>query len=159
MPRLHTLAGAAAPDAAPSAKPSGPQPAERVALRVGPSAIDGQGVFADEAIAVRQKIGEMRGQTISVSEARRRVRQLARIHIVEISARTAIDASDSDSLLRFVNHSCAPNAVLHIRQGRAEFFALRDIASGEEITCNYGQSHHAGRLRCSCGAAQCVGRL
>jgi len=136
-----------------------PQPAERFALRAGPSKIDGTGVFAGEAVPVRSKIGEMRGELISVREARDRVKQRERIHMVEISAKRAIDASRSDSVLRFVNHSCVPNTVLRIHNGRAEFFALRDIELGEELTANYGESHHGGRLQCRCGAPGCTGRL
>lgn len=124
-----------------------------------PSTIDGQGAFAAEAIPARRKIGEIRGEAISVREARRRARGAARIMIVEVTERRAIDAGLSEDPLRFTNHSCVPNAVLRIRQGRVEIYAMRDIAAGEEITVNYGESHHEGRLRCRCGAPGCVGRL
>lgn len=134
-------------------------PAERFALEAGPSRIDGQGVFAAEPIPARRKIGEMRGEIVSVREARRRVEGRRRIHVVEVSDRTAIDATASDSLLRLTNHSCSPNAVLRIRQGRAEFYAIRDITPGEEICADYGETHHEGRLRCRCGAPNCKGRL
>lgn len=135
------------------------QPAERFALRVGVSAIDGQGVFALEAIPARRKLGELRGESISVREARRRAKGRARIHIVEVSETRAVDATDSVTALRYINHGCTPNAVLRISQGRVEFYALRDIAAGEELTCHYGESHHEGRLTCRCGAPNCSGRL
>ena len=61
--------------------------------------------------------------------------------------------------MRFTNHSCRPNARLSIRDGRVEFYALRDIASGEEITVDYGETHHEGQLKCRCGAPGCVGWL
>ena len=77
----------------------------------------------------------------------------------ETSVMMAIDASQSSDPLRFTNHSCRPNAVLRISQGRVELYAMRDIASGEEITVNYGETHHEGRLRCRCGAVGCVGRI
>jgi SET domain-containing protein len=48
---------------------------------------------------------------------------------------------------------------LDIGQGRVEFYALRAIAVGEEITVNYGETHHQGRLTCRCGSAACIGRL
>jgi SET domain-containing protein len=158
MPRLSSLP---TPNAdAPPERPRGePQPAERFALRVGPSEIDGLGVYALDPIPARRKSGEMRGEVISVREARRRVQGRRRIHVVEVSERSAIDATDSDCALRHINHSCAPNAVLRIRQGRAEFYAMRDIAPGEELSCDYGESHHEGRLRCRCGAPHCKGRL
>lgn len=160
MPRLSSLP-APVPEipAAPERVKGEPLPAERFALRVAPSAIDGLGVFAEEAIPARRKIGEMRGEVISVREARRRVQGRQRIHVVEVSERTAIDATDSDCALRHINHSCAPNAVLRIRQGRAEFYAIRDIEPGEELGCDYGESHHEGQLRCRCGAPNCKGRL
>ena len=124
-----------------------------------PSPIDGPGAFAAEAIPARRKIGEIRGETISVHEAWERVKHVERIMMIEISPRRAVDASRSSDPLRFTNHSCSPNAVLRIRQGRIELYAMRDIAPGEEITCNYGETHHEGRLACRCGAPNCVGKL
>ena len=123
------------------------------------SGIDGFGAFAAEPIPAHRKIGEIRGETISVAEARRRAAGKARIMIVEISARKAIDASKSDDPMRFTNHACSPNARLTIRDGRVEFYALRPIEPGEEITVNYGETHHEGTLACRCGAANCVGWL
>ena len=61
--------------------------------------------------------------------------------------------------MRFTNHSCQPNGRLSIQDGRIAFYALRDIAVAEEITVAYGETHHAGRLACRCGAPGCVGRL
>ena len=156
MPLLHPLP-AIVPRAAPGGgRRLGPQ---KFALRVGPSAIDGNGAFAAEAIPARRKIGEIRGEAISVREARRRAKGVARIMIVELSDKRAIDASQSTDALRFTNHSCRPNAVLRIRQGRVEFYAMRELSVGEEITVNYGETHHEGRLRCRCGAPGCIGRL
>ena len=132
---------------------------QKFAVRVARSRIDGFGVFAAEPIPQRRKIGEIRGESISVAEARRRAAAQTRIMIVEVSARCAIDASHSSDPMRFTNHSCAPNARLEIRDGRIEFYALRPIGEGEELTVNYGETHHEGRLACRCGAPGCVGRL
>lgn len=136
-----------------------PAAAQKFAVDVFESAIDGRGAFAGEPIPARRKIGELRGESISVREARARARRQRRIMIVELSARRAIDASRSEDPLRYTNHSCRPNAVLRIRQGRVEFYALRDIAPGEEITADYGETHHAGTLACRCGAPGCAGWL
>ena len=124
-----------------------------------PSAIDGHGVFAAEPIRQRLKIGEIRGESISVTEARIRATRVERVMIVELSAKKALDFSKSSDPMRFTNHSCRANARLCIRQGRVEFYALRDIAPGEEITVDYGDTHHEGRLRCRCGAPGCRGAL
>ena len=132
---------------------------QKFAVDVGPSAIDGLGVFAAEAIVARRKIGEIRGESISVDTARIRATRHERIMIVEVSARRALDFSKSADPMRYTNHSCAPNARLSLAQGRVEFYALRPIAPGEEITVDYGPTHHEGRLACRCGAPRCVGRL
>jgi SET domain-containing protein len=132
---------------------------QKVAVVVQPSAIDGHGVFAAEGIAAAAKIGEIRGESISVEEARIRATRHERIMIVELSRRRAIDFSKSADPMRFTNHSCAPNARLCIDNGRVEFFALRVIDSGEELTVDYGETHHQGRLACRCGAPKCRGAL
>lgn len=138
------------------AQPANPQ---KFAVVVQPSAIDGQGAFADEAVPVRRKIGEIRGESISVRTARTRAKGQQRIMLIEVSEKRAIDASNSADPLRFTNHSCRPNSVLRIRQGRIEFYAMRNLVAGEEITVNYGETHHDGRLVCRCGAVGCVGRI
>ena len=132
---------------------------QKYAVHVAPSAIDGQGVFAAEPVPRRRKIGEIRGESISVDEARVRATRSERIMIVELSDKRAIDFSRSPDPMRYTNHSCAPNARLSIVNGRVEFYALRDIAAGEELTVNYGETHHEGRLACRCGAPGCIGRL
>jgi SET domain-containing protein len=123
------------------------------------SEIDGHGVFAAEMIPARLKIGEIRGEAITCAEGRRRAASLQRIMIVEISPRTAIDASKSTDPMRFTNHSCQANARLAIIAGRIEFYSLRAIEPGEEITVNYGATHHEGKLPCRCGAPNCIGAL
>lgn len=158
MPHFIPLPASPGPDAPPRAKGQRGDP-QKFAVEVRASRIDGQGAFAGEVIAARRKIGEIRGESISVREARRRAKGAARIMIVELSEKRAIDASQSADPLRFTNHSCQPNAVLRIRQGRVEFYAMREVAAGEELTVNYGPTHHEGKLRCNCGAPGCVGRL
>ena len=137
-----------------------PRPAyQKFAVAVAESRIDGQGAFAAEAIPARLKIGEIRGESISVADARIRATRHERIMIVEVSARRAIDFSKSSDPMRYTNHSCRPNARLCIRQGRVEFYALRAIAVGDEITVDYGETHHEGRLACRCGVTGCRGTL
>jgi SET domain-containing protein len=157
MPQLKPLVAQPIPPAPRvTGQPADPQ---KFAVDVKPSHIDGQGAFAAEAIPARRKIGEIRGEAISVREARKRAKGVARIMIVELSETRAIDASRSTDPMRFTNHSCQPNAVLRIRQGRVEFYAMRDVKAGEELTVNYGETHHEGKLRCRCGAPGCVGRI
>ena len=132
---------------------------QKYEVTVRTSAIDGEGVFAAQAIAAQRKIGEIRGESLSVDDARIRATRHERIMIVEVSPRRAIDFSKSTDPMRYTNHSCAPNARLHIHQGRVEFYSLRRIEPGEEITVRYGDTHHEGRLACRCGAPGCIGRI
>lgn len=132
---------------------------QKYAVDVQASTIDGHGVFAAEGIPARAKIGEIRGEAISVEEARIRATRHERIMIVELSARRAIDFTKSADPMRFTNHSCQPNARLCIDHGRVEFYALRVIGAGEELTVDYGETHHEGKLPCRCGAPGCRGAL
>ena len=132
---------------------------QKFAVVVAASRIDGQGAFAAEPIPPRRKIGEIRGESISVADARIRATRHERIMIVELSPKRAIDFSKSSDPMRYTNHSCRPNARLCIRQGRVEFYAVATIAAGDEITVDYGETHHAGKLACRCGAPGCAGRL
>jgi uncharacterized protein len=132
---------------------------QKFAVDVAASRIDGQGAFAAEPIPPQRKIGEIRGESISVAQARIRATRSERIMIVEVSQRKAIDFSRSSDPMRYTNHSCLPNARLVIRNGRVEFYARRAILRGEEITVDYGDTHHEGRLRCRCGATGCRGAL
>nr|WP_207184910.1 SET domain-containing protein [Rubrivivax gelatinosus] len=149
--------GVSAAEAAPP--PVTRRPYQKYAVDVAPSTIDGHGVFAAEAIPERVKIGEIRGEAISVDEARIRATRHERIMIVELSPRRAIDFTRSDDPMRYTNHSCRPNARLVLDNGRVEFFSLRAVAPGEEITVDYGETHHAGTLPCRCGAPGCRGAL
>jgi DNA-binding transcriptional LysR family regulator len=135
------------------------QPAGTFMLEVAPSKIDGQGVFAGTPIPPRRKIGELRGELIDIDTARIRATRHERIMIVELSPQHAMDFRKSSDPLRFTNHSCQPNARFRIRPDRVEFYALRAIAAGEELTVRYGDTHHEGQRPCRCGAPTCVGRL
>ena len=125
-------------------------------LRVGRSRLTGRGLFATTAIRARAKSGEFEGERISIREARRRARGRSIVAIVELEGH-ALDATDSPRGFRFINHSCAPNTFIRCTPTRAEFYALRDIAAGDELTVDYGESHHDGKLPCRCGAARCRG--
>ena len=127
-------------------------------LAVKPSRFAGRGLFAGSAIAARAKIGEYEGEVIGLREARRRARGQRIVAIVELD-RHAIDATRWKHGFRFINHSCDPNTFIRCTPERAEFYARRAIRPGEELTCDYGESQHNGRLPCRCGAANCRGYI
>lgn len=126
------------------------------ALAVARSRIVGRGLFAGTSIAKRRKIGEFEGEVIGLREARRRAFGRRIVAIVELD-RFALDATRSRRGFRFINHSCDPNTFIRCTPTRAEFYARRRIARGEELTADYGESHHNGELACRCGARNCRG--
>jgi SET domain-containing protein len=124
--------------------------------RVGPSTIDGTGLFAAHSLPARRKIGELAGERISRAAARRRARTRERVAIVELYDGTAIDAAQGNEF-SFINHACRPNLYMRIFNAHVEFYTLRRIAAGEELTCDYGLTHHDGKLRCGCRSDNCRG--
>lgn len=123
-------------------------------FEVRPSRIHGKGVFARRAVPAKRKIGELTGELISVREARRRYAGAEVVTVVEFDDDKALDVS-SDRCFRFVNHSCSPNTYMRRVGHRVEFYSLRRIRGGEELTCDYGETHHEGRLPCRCGSETC----
>lgn len=128
-------------------------------IKNAPSKIDGNGAFALQQIPARKKIGNLGGETISLIEARKKTLKLKRVAMVEFGDGRALDAGVNSNELRFVNHSCQPNTYMRVCFSRVEFYALRTIKIHEELTCNYGPTHHDGKLKCRCGSANCKGSL
>lgn len=130
-------------------------------VRVAKSRIQGRGAYAATPIPARRKIGSLAGEIISVREARRRVKALgdAPVNMVELWNGKALDASVNANDMRFINHSCSPNTYMRVCGFHVEFYALGDIDKGEELSCDYGPTHHDGKLPCTCGSANCKGFL
>lgn len=126
-------------------------------LKVDKSKIDGKGAYARESIPARKKIGDLGGVIISQREARKIASGTKRVAIVEFGNGRALNASVNSNALRYINHSCSPNTYMRVLSNRVEFYALRGIRHNEELTCNYGETHHDGKLPCRCGAPGCQG--
>ena len=120
------------------------------------SRITGRGLFTPRPIRARAKVGEFEGERVAIGEARRRAKHRRIVAIVELE-RHALDATRVRRGFRYINHSCDPNTFMRCTPTRAEFYARRDIAAGEELTVDYMESHHDGKLACRCGAARCRG--
>jgi uncharacterized protein len=125
-------------------------------VQVKKSRIHGKGAYLLEAIAAKKKIGALAGEIISKKEARKRAAARESISIVELWNGKALDAS-SDTAMRFINHSCSPNTYMRNLGNHVEFYSLRTINAGEELSCNYGPTHHDGKKKCNCGAEGCKG--
>ncbi len=130
----------------------------RYPLITGKSRIAGKGAFAGKAIEAKRKLGNMGGEIISYKEAQKRVKKQPGnvLFMVEFDHEDiALDASINSNALRYINHSCDPNTYMRRAYQKVEFYTLRPIRKGEELTCDYGETHHDGKLPCRCGADNC----
>ncbi len=130
----------------------------RYSVRPDRSSIEGRGAFAAEAIPGRAKIGEITGELISIGAARQRARGRCRMCLIDINGTQALDCTKGN-VLRFLNHSCRPNAYLRVFRERVEVYARRRIRNGEELTVDYGESPHSGGMKCRCGHPDCRDRI
>ena len=109
-----------------------------VNARCGPSRIHGSGLIAREPIPAGTRIWEFRpGFDVTISEAEALAlsapsqRQLRFYAYFDLVRRVFVLSSDDD---RCTNHSPEPNTRV---RGGDHTEAARDIAVGEEITCDY----------------------
>lgn len=57
---------------------------------------------------------------------------------------------------RYVNHSCDP---VMVAVGNEMEIAVRDIAAGEQLTCDYATLYPTTGMDCLCGSARCRGHV
>ncbi|MGZ8557706.1 MAG: SET domain-containing protein [Chitinophagaceae bacterium] len=129
-------------------------------LKVGKSMIAGKGAFALKTIPAKRKLGNMKGEIITYKEAQKRVKLQPGnvLFMVEFDYDAiALDASINSNELRYINHSCNPNTYMRRAYRKVEFYTLVSVKKGDELTCDYGETHHDGKLPCKCGAINCRG--
>ena len=126
-------------------------------VRVGSSAIEGLGVFA-----LRPFRGGERIRRVNV------VREVTPESPLRPELGELLDHCsypDGKTVLwgipdRHVNHSCDPNSWVSYEGDDCYLVARRDVAAGEEITCDYNINIADGTAwPCKCGAARCCGQV
>jgi SET domain-containing protein len=127
-------------------------------LRVAKSRIDGKGCFAAFSFSRNQKIAEYVGERISFAEAERRQRNPGKKCIFDVNTQWSVDGSRGGNGTQHINHSCDPNAYPVVSRGRIFFYALREIAPGEEITADYLYELEMDQKRCRCGVSLCLAK-
>ena len=138
-----------------------PMPASYLSpkTRVGPSSIEGKGLFARRRIRRGEIVAIKGGHVYDARTLATIKRRIAASYIqiadgVFFGARTAAEVRRNKM---FINHSCAPN--LGIR-GQIVFVALRDVRAGEELTYDWAmEENRRDPTRCRCGARRCRGVL
>lgn len=80
-------------------------------------------------------------------------------YLFEIDEEWTIDGSPRSNIARYINHSCRPNCEADVQNGRILIFALRDIASGEELCTDYGEEYFDEFIRpVGCRCDTCIVR-
>lgn len=130
----------------------------RFALEVRPSPIHRYGVYVVEPVPAGSRVIEYDGERISYREAARRSRS-SLVYLFWAAPGRIIDGAVGGSGAEFVNHSCEPNLVVKIEDGRAYFISLREIAADEELLLDYRIHGDAPHMVCRCGSARCRGSL
>ena len=131
----------------------------KIQVRVGPSHIAGQGLFAGQEITRGTKIIRYIGEKITHEESERRL-AAGNVYIFGLDERYSIDGSTHKNTARYINHSCDPNC--HTEQcGRIIWIvAIRDIQAGEELTYNFGyELNDEPPEPCHCGTSSCYGYI
>lgn len=132
-------------------------------LSVGPSPIEGRGLFFAEDVAAGTVVVRLGGEMVSSEELAARIEAASTAPgAAYVDSITAVDdlhlVLPLGSRIHFGNHSCDPS--LWFDEG----FALttrRAVVAGEEATVDYGTISGAEgfRMTCRCGTEACRGEV
>jgi SET domain-containing protein len=128
-------------------------------VRVGPSQIAGQGLFAAVDLKQGMKIIQYVGEKISKEEGARRA-EAGNVYIFELTDRYDVDGKSLGNMARYINHSCDPNCEVETNSRTIWIVAIKHIQVDEELTYNYGyDAKDYATNPCNCGARNCCGYI
>ena len=151
-------------------QPQGMPAVDRDFIRVAPSRISGQGVFAKRSIPRGTRIIEYTGErrTLESLVMDAAAGMETGVYLAHVHPGLSIDGSRNGNDARFINHSCSPNCELYVFDDRLYIYAMRDIAEGEELTFDYQLTQAPGLeaidlpekdVKCLCGSRNCRGTM
>lgn len=110
-----------------------------------------------EAIPKGRKVVEYTGERVSRKEGKRRA-DSSEIHcLFTLDKYWYLDGAVGGSGAEFVNHSCDPNLESRILKQHILYYAIRDIAKGEELLIDYHFGKNQEKVKCGCGSPKCRG--
>ena len=131
----------------------------KIRVRVGPSPIAGQGLFAAQAIKKGAKIMQYIGKKITQEESNRRL-AAGNVYIFGLNGHYSLDGDTPKNTARYINHSCDPNCQTEQCGNIIWIVSIKDIQAGEELTYNYGyEVDDTPAEPCHCGANNCCGYI
>lgn len=116
----------------------------------------GTGLYADKDISKGDFVIEYTGKRIPTKVAD----DMDSRYLFEIDKKWTIEGPTEINTAGYINHACIPNVEAEIEEGgdgedHINFYALRDIHKGEEITIDYGDEYYDEFIKpkgCRCGA-------
>ncbi len=113
----------------------------------------GLGLFAARNIARGEWIIEYTGEHITHDEANRRGGR----YLFTLNSDIVVDGKGRDNVARYINHACIPNAEAVIEDdAHIMIYAIADIATGTEITYDYGSEYVEEFITGKCRCIQCL---
>ena len=115
----------------------------------------GLGLFAATVFVQGEYIVEYTGSRIPAEKADR----MKSRYLLEMNDTWTIDGSVRTNIARYINHSCEPNCVGELSDGRVFIKAMRDITADEELTLDYGDEYFEEFIRpigCKCSKCSAV---
>jgi uncharacterized protein len=116
----------------------------------------GLGLFANRDFKKGEHIIEYKGEKISDTEANKRGGK----YLFTLNDDWTIDGKGRANIARYINHSCRPNCYpeLDDAEEHVNIYAKRNIATGEELTYNYGKQYFDIEIKPhGCRCAKCLG--
>jgi uncharacterized protein len=125
------------------------------AAKARPSGIAGRGLRAKQPIA-RDEVVAVKGGHVVDGAGLAELPELLRNSDVQIADDlhlVALTEQEYEPVMLFLNHSCEPNVGF---AGNVVLVAMRDIATGEELTTDYALfDDYDGEMTCGCGTPSC----
>jgi SET domain-containing protein len=109
----------------------------------------GRGLFTDSPIPRGACIIEYVGRPAT----KRQIEADTGLYLFWTSTKTMIDGNVAGNVARFINHSCAPNCEIDIKDRRIYVFAKRAIRAGEELMYDYDTEYFEKHIQprgCAC---------
>jgi uncharacterized protein len=127
------------------------------AVKGGPSGIAGRGLMSVQPIARDELVAIKGGHIVDTATLRGLPERLQNsdVQIADGFHLVALDESEYEPVMLFINHSCEPNTGF---AGNTVLVAMRDIEPGEELTTDYALfDDHGDAMTCGCGTPSCRG--
>ena len=123
------------------------------------SGIEGRGLIALAPIAAGELVAIKGGHIVTTEILRALPERLrnSEIQIADGFHLAALEEAEYEPVMLFLNHSCEPNVGF---AGNTVLVAMRDIASGDELTTDYALfDDHDEVMQCRCGTRSCRGTI